>query len=115
MNISILGTGTMASGLAVLFTKAGHAVTAASRDPVKARTRAAELDNGISGASLADAAADSDSVVLAVPHDAAAEVIGAAGGLVAARYLEPVAGLNIALGYGLGHGTDIAPSWQGIA
>ncbi|WP_245944957.1 hypothetical protein [Pelagibacterium lacus] len=37
------------------------------------------------------------------------------GGLASARYLEPVAGLNIALGYGLGHGTDIAPTWQGIA
>jgi NADPH-dependent F420 reductase len=37
------------------------------------------------------------------------------GGLAAARYLEPVAALNIALGYGLGHGTDIAPTWQGIA
>lgn len=34
------------------------------------------------------------------------------GGLASARYLEPVAGLNIALGYGLGHGTDIAPTWQ---
>ena len=38
-----------------------------------------------------------------------------AGGLASARYLEPVAGFNIALGYGLGHGTDIAPTWQGIA
>ena len=37
------------------------------------------------------------------------------GGLASARYLEPLAGLNIALGYGLGHGTDVAPTWQGIA
>jgi 8-hydroxy-5-deazaflavin:NADPH oxidoreductase len=37
------------------------------------------------------------------------------GKLAAARYLEPVAGLNIALGYGLGHGTDIAPAWQRAA
>jgi predicted dinucleotide-binding enzyme len=37
------------------------------------------------------------------------------GGLASARYLEPVAGLNIALGYGLGHGTDIAPAWQRAA
>ncbi len=33
------------------------------------------------------------------------------GGLKVARYLEPVAGLNIVLGYGKGHGTDIAPTW----
>jgi len=33
------------------------------------------------------------------------------GGLSAARYLEPLGGLNIALGYGRGLGTDIAPTW----
>ena len=210
MNISIFGTGNMASGLAVLFAKAGHRVTVASRDETKARTVAAELGNGIDAASFADAAGTAEAVVLAVPYDAAADVIAAAGGLAgkividitnpmtadfsglsvghvtsaaeeiqkhapaakvvkafntvfasvlqnggkvaerpatvfvasddaearrnvaalaastgfsavetgglaSARYLEPVAGLNIALGYGLGHGTDIAPTWQGIA
>jgi 8-hydroxy-5-deazaflavin:NADPH oxidoreductase len=34
-----------------------------------------------------------------------------AGGLKNARYLEPVAGLNIYLGYGAGMGTGIAPAW----
>jgi 8-hydroxy-5-deazaflavin:NADPH oxidoreductase len=34
-----------------------------------------------------------------------------AGGLRNARYLEPVAGLNIFLGYGAGLGTAIAPAW----
>lgn len=34
------------------------------------------------------------------------------GGLSVARYLEPVAGLNIQLGYMCGLGTDIAPAWQ---
>jgi 8-hydroxy-5-deazaflavin:NADPH oxidoreductase len=34
-----------------------------------------------------------------------------AGGLRNARYLEPVAGLNIYLGYGAGLGTSIAPTW----
>ena len=37
------------------------------------------------------------------------------GALATARYLEPVAALNITLGYGLGHGTDIAPTWQRAA
>ncbi|MCB1908220.1 MAG: NAD(P)-binding domain-containing protein [Rhodocyclaceae bacterium] len=44
-----------------------------------------------------------------------AEAIGFAvidaGGLVNARYLEPLAGLNIYLGYGAGLGTGIAPTW----
>ncbi len=34
-----------------------------------------------------------------------------AGGLKNARYLEPLAGLNIYLGYGAGLGTSIAPNW----
>ncbi|HEX5683983.1 MAG TPA: hypothetical protein VFY73_08100 [Ideonella sp.] len=34
-----------------------------------------------------------------------------AGGLKNARYLEPLAGLNIYLGYGAGQGTSIAPAW----
>lgn len=34
-----------------------------------------------------------------------------AGGLTNARYLEPLAGLNIYLGYGAGLGTSIAPAW----
>lgn len=34
-----------------------------------------------------------------------------AGGLKNARYLEPLAGLNIYLGYGAGLGTRIAPAW----
>lgn len=35
----------------------------------------------------------------------------AAGGLKNARYLEPLAGLNIYFGYGAGQGTAIAPTW----
>lgn len=34
-----------------------------------------------------------------------------AGGLQNARYLEPLAGLNIYFGYGAGLGTGIAPTW----
>ncbi|HXY21270.1 MAG TPA: NADPH-dependent F420 reductase [Burkholderiaceae bacterium] len=37
-----------------------------------------------------------------------------AGPLKNARYLEPLAGLNIYLGYGAGCGTSIAPAWIGI-
>ena len=35
-----------------------------------------------------------------------------AGGLKNARYLEPLAGLNVYLGYGAGLGTSIAPTWM---
>jgi NADPH-dependent F420 reductase len=200
----------MATGLAVLFAGAGHTVTLGSRDAEKARDVTSKLGNGVAGAGLAEAAGKADLVVLAVPFDAAADVIRAAGdlsgktlvditnpmtadysaltighttsaaeeiqklaptakvvkafntvfasvllavgmvagrpatvfvaaddvdarktvaklaasagleaietgGLASARYLEPLAGLNIALAYGLGHGTDIAPTWQRAA
>jgi NADPH-dependent F420 reductase len=38
-----------------------------------------------------------------------------AGPIQHARYLEPLAALNIAFGYGLGAGIDIAPEWRRIA
>ena len=37
-----------------------------------------------------------------------------AGGLKNARYLEPLAGLNVYFAYGAGRGTAIAPAWQGF-
>jgi predicted dinucleotide-binding enzyme len=53
---------------------------------------------------------------------AVAELVGLAGfavektgGLDAARLIEPLGMLNIRLGYGLGQGTSIAPSWTKLA
>lgn len=37
-----------------------------------------------------------------------------AGGVKNSRYLEPLAGFNIYLGYGAGRGTAIAPAWIGV-
>jgi len=37
-----------------------------------------------------------------------------AGALKNARYLEPLAALNIYFGYGAGLGTSIAPAWIGM-
>ena len=48
--------------------------------------------------------------VKALAQSAGFDVIDA-GGLRNARYLEPLAGLNIYLGYGAGLGTGIAPTW----
>ncbi len=206
MNITILGTGNMAQGLASVLAKAGYAVTLGSRDARKAADTAKAIGATITADSVKAAAAKSDVVILAVPFSAAADTIKAAGGLAGkivadisnpltadymgltighensaaeeiqklapkakvvkafntifaslfktggkigatpatvfiagddeaanktvetiaakagfatlqsgglrvARYLEPLAGLNIVLGYGKGHGTDIAPTW----
>ncbi|MGC3962395.1 MAG: NADPH-dependent F420 reductase [Rhodocyclaceae bacterium] len=57
----------------------------------------------------------SDSEAAKQTAKALAESIGFdvvdAGGLKNARYLEPLAGLNIYFGYGAGLGTSIAPVW----
>ena len=206
MNITILGTGNMAKGLASVLAAGGYDVTLGSRDTDRAKETANALGARVKGDGLAAAASKADVVVLAVPFDAAAETIAAAGGLAGkilvdisnpltpdymgltvghstsaaeeiqklapkakvvkafntvfasvlqgggkigktsvtvfvagddeaankaveaigtksgfvvlqsgglkvARYLEPVAGLNIVLAYGKGHGTDIAPTW----
>ncbi|MCA0432920.1 MAG: NAD(P)-binding domain-containing protein [Proteobacteria bacterium] len=201
MNITILGTGNMAQGLATVLSKAGYAVTLGSRDAGKAKAPA-----GVKVEDIKTSAAKADVVFLAVPFTAVAEAVANAGGLAGktvvdltnpltadymgltighdtsaaeeiqklapkakvvkafntifaslfqsggkvgatpatvfvagddetavktvgdiaskagfaviqsgglkvARYLEPVAGLNIALGYGKGLGTSIAPTW----
>lgn len=206
MNITILGTGNMAKGLASVLAKAGYSVTLGSRNAAHARDTAKALGANVSGDGLKAAAEKSGIVILAVPFSAAGETIAAAGGLdgktlvdisnpltpdymgltvghstsaaeeiqklapeakvvkafntvfasvlaaggkvgaspatvfiagddeaanavvqaiaekagfkplqagglKVARYLEPVGGLNIVLGYGKGHGTDIAPAW----
>lgn len=54
--------------------------------------------------------ADAKADALALAKSMGFETIDA-GPLANARYLEPLAGLNIYLGYGAGLGTDIAPTW----
>ena len=79
MNISLLGTGNMAAGLAVLFAKASHTVTLGSRDAEKAKVVASKIGNGITGAELAEAARKADLVVLAVRQWADPRSLGVEG------------------------------------
>lgn len=58
--------------------------------------------------------ATAKSAVLALAQSAGFAPVDA-GGLKNARYLEPLAGFNIYLGYGAGKGTAIAPKWIGVA
>lgn len=206
MNISIIGAGNMALGLAGILSQAGYSVVIGGRDPAKAIGVSSQFDANVQGGTVADAVRQSDIVILAVPYDAVAELVAEAdgfagkilvditnpltadymgltighatsaaeeiqkrapgakvvkafntlfaqvlqaggrvggqpasvfiagddeaanaavgaivskaglvpvqtGALKVARYLEPVAGLNIVLGYGRGHGAGIAPAW----
>jgi predicted dinucleotide-binding enzyme len=59
---------------------------------------------------VASDSADAKAAATAIAKSIGFEVVDA-GGLKNARYLEPLAGLNIYLGYGAGLGTAIAPTW----
>src|SRR5262245_1092787 len=73
MRIAIVGgTGKEGTGLGQRWAMAGHEIVIGSRDPERARTKAAELAGRAAGArvtgmSNADAARAADVVVLAVP------------------------------------------------
>ena len=72
-------------------------------------------DADLGGGQTASVFYASDSVRARETAKALAESMGFtavdAGGLKNARYLEPLAGLNIYFGYGAGRGTNIAPAW----
>jgi 8-hydroxy-5-deazaflavin:NADPH oxidoreductase len=79
---------------------------------------ASVLDDGASFSPTAKVnvfiASDSDSgkqTVKQLANSMGFEAVDA-GGLHNARYLEPLAGLNVYFGYGAGQGTGIAPTWM---
>ena len=55
--------------------------------------------------------ASANGAVEAIARKAGFDVVQT-GGLKLARYLEPLAGLNVVLAYGRGLGADIAPTWN---
>ncbi len=73
MNIAILGTGRMGTGLARGWVKAGHQVTFGSRDPSGNRAAAERIGAGIAG--YADAVHNAEAVVIGVPNGSVLEVI----------------------------------------
>jgi hypothetical protein len=77
MNIAIIGTGNVGSALGASLGKAGHHVTFAARS-ADDTAKAAKATGGSAAASLADAAAGADVVILAVPYVAAAREVATA-------------------------------------
>jgi len=81
MRIGILGgTGKEGAGLALRWAQNGHDVSIGSRDPERARSRAAELSGqagrAIGASSNRDAAMAADVVVLALPASGLAATLG---------------------------------------
>jgi len=71
MRIGLIGgTGKEGRGLALRWASAGHEILIGSRDPEKARARAAELSDAITGGDNGWAASGAEVAVLAVPYAA---------------------------------------------
>jgi predicted dinucleotide-binding enzyme len=81
MKIAILGAGHVGSTLGRLWYAAGHDVTFAARHAAGPRALAAELGECAHAASVADAVAAAEVVLVAVPGPAVTGVLEAAGPL----------------------------------
>lgn len=85
-NITIIGNGNMARGLATRALAAGRTVEILGQDAAKAQALAGELGEGVSFGTTA-AAPQGDIVVLAVPFEAAKSVVSSYGEVLAGKTL----------------------------
>ncbi|NCB56091.1 MAG: NADPH-dependent F420 reductase [Gammaproteobacteria bacterium] len=81
MQVAIIGTGNMGSGLASILAQAKHEVTIGSRDMAKAATLASQVGHGAVGGDIEAAVKMADVVILAIPFPFAEETLKAAGDL----------------------------------
>jgi predicted dinucleotide-binding enzyme/3-methyladenine DNA glycosylase Tag len=81
VQIAVLGAGRVGSTLGRLWHAAGHDVTFAARDAARPRALAAELGERAHAASVADAVAGAEVVLVAVPGPVVTDVLQAAGPL----------------------------------
>ncbi len=83
-NLTIIGNGNMARGIATRALAGGHTVEILGQDATKARELAIELGTGVTFGTTDDAP-QGDIVVLAVPFDAAKSVVSAYGEALAGK------------------------------
>jgi len=81
MRIGIVGAGSMGAGLAGLWSRAGHEVTISSRHPASIIATAARLGRGVRVATVREAAASADIVVLATGYATIGQAVDAIGPL----------------------------------
>jgi NADPH-dependent F420 reductase len=93
MDITIIGTGNMARGIATRALAGGHAVALRGRAPGKAESLASELSGTVYAGSVGDPLSG-DVVVLAIPYQAVEDVLasyaGQLGGKVVVDITNPV-------------------------
>ena len=81
MKIAVLGAGRVGSTIGKLWHAAGHDVTFAARSAARPQALAAELGERAHAASVADAVADAEVALVAVPGPVVKDVLQAAGPL----------------------------------
>ncbi len=81
MQIAVIGTGNMGTGLASILAKAKHDVVICSRDMAKAATLASQIGYGVTGGDIEAAAKMADIIILATPFPFAVQTLKAAGDL----------------------------------
>ncbi|MEO3749103.1 NAD(P)-binding domain-containing protein [Streptomyces sp. B6B3] len=79
MRIGILGTGALAAALGEGWVRAGHAVVIGGRSPARAERLADRLGGGARAVPPREAVVGRDAVLLAVPWDAAEDMLRLAG------------------------------------
>jgi hypothetical protein len=84
MDVTIIGAGNMARGIATRALAGGNTVTLLDRDPAKASALAGEL-GGATRTGAYGEPLTGEAVVLAVPYSALADVLGRYGGDLAGR------------------------------
>ena len=107
MNIVILGTGNMASGLAKQISKAGHRLHIVGRHPDKATALAARV--GATALAAGEAAAKAEVIIVATGYPEALPALGALGDLTGKVVVDITNPLTADfMGLTLGHSTSAA-------
>lgn len=81
MNIGIIGSGRMGSGLGRIWAGRGHKVFFSARDIQKAAGVARAIGGNTAGGTVAEAVGSSEAILLATPWSSALEAVRAAGPL----------------------------------
>jgi predicted dinucleotide-binding enzyme len=123
MKIAILGAGNVGDALGKGWSRAGHRIAYGVQDPTDAKFRStAATAGGATVSGVAEAVEDADAIVLAVPFEAVANALAAAGdvtGRIVIDATNPLrmgaAGLELSLGFSESGGERVAALARGAA
>ena len=118
MNIAIIGTGNIGTGLALTFGKSTHGVVVAGRSEASGKTLAEKLQSDhevrVQASDIATAVSSADVILLAVPFDAVKEIAAMANfeGKIVVDVTNPL--FEDFSGLTIGHETSAAEEIQAV-